>query len=245
MEGFRKHPEAMLSITAGLRMDAHGNVIGAPLVNWTPGLYSPPDGFRAILEKGHPDWTSVVFRSDVLQMVGGLDEEAGGASDFDYLLRIAARFPIVVSTEIGAIFVVHGGNHSANPATYTQAGWRKIIANHTAPSDVIPATTVEFARKALTVHLVNTIFMTNGVYATLRKRWRDSHEAAHILRQEYGLWMRASLLDTIGWACENLPFAHRLFVGLNAVRRFLTKLKRRSLQRRFGNYAEYLVGLRQ
>jgi hypothetical protein len=243
MEGFKHYPEAMLSATATLKMDTDGRILGATLLDWKPGLYQPPDGFLAMLDKGYPLWTSVVFRQEVLHEAGGLDEETGVPSDLDYLLRIAARLPIVVSTELGGIFVVHGANWSSTPKALPVSGLLKVIQNQT-QDERVPVQARAHARKVLTKALIQTIFVMNGLRSIVLKRWRDSHEAAHVLRWDYRLWIRASVLSVVSWACEHLPLAHRAVVTFYSVRRLLKRLRQRPLQRQFGSYAAYLSSVR-
>jgi hypothetical protein len=243
MEGFTKYPEAILSATATLRMDDTGRILGAPLLKWKPGLYRPPDGFLAMLDKLHPDWTSIVFRREVLREAGELDEETDAPSDLDYMLRVAAHYPIAVSTEPGAIFVMHAGGYSSTPKVYTSPGWLKMIQNQTEDSRV-PIRARAHAGTVLTKRLTQRLFLTNGFYSLVIRRWHDSHEAAHVLRRDYGLWIRASILSAAGWACQNLPLAHRALVTVYALRRLLTRLRQQPLQRQFGAYAAYLGGVR-
>src|ERR1017187_8035333 len=149
MEGFNSYPEAILSATATLKMDEAGRILNAPLLKWKPGLYQPPDGFLSMLDKMHPDWTSVVFRQEVLREAGGLDEETRAPSDLDYMLRIAARFPIVVSNELGAIFVVHAKGYSSTPKVFTGPGFLKMIQNQT-EDERIPIQARAHAKTVLT-----------------------------------------------------------------------------------------------
>jgi hypothetical protein len=240
MEGFKKYPEAMLSATANLRIDDAGKVLEVNLLNWKPGLYQPPDGFVAMLDKMHPDWTSVVFRQCVLQEAGGLDEETGGAFDLDYLLRVAARFPIVVSTEFGAIFVAHGRNVSANLTLGpTRTGWLKMIQNQT-EDERVPARARDHARQVLTERFKQTLFVAHGLGAITRGNWQASRQAAQILRRDYGLWARASMLSVASWTCERLPLAHRATAACRVAMRLFKRVKRGPLQKKFGSYAAYL-----
>jgi hypothetical protein len=244
MEGFRNYPEALLSATATLQMDTAGRILSAPVLEWTPGLYLPPDGFVAMLDKLHPEWTSVVLRREVLKEVGRPDEETGAPFDLDYELRIAARFPIVVSNEPGAIFVEHAESFSSSPKLCTTwPGWLKMIENQT-EDERVSAGAREHAKTVLTRRLVNRLFMTHGLGAILRRDWKDSRESARILRSCYKLWAAPSILDLVGWACEHLPLVHSVAIAVGDSRRLLarhvTRRRQRPVQRRFGHWAEYL-----
>jgi glycosyltransferase involved in cell wall biosynthesis len=75
------------------------------------GYFAPPDGALEILS-GQRLWTSVIFRSEVVDHVGVLDIEAGMALDFDFQLRIAAHHPIITSNQPSAIFSLDEGSIS-------------------------------------------------------------------------------------------------------------------------------------
>ena len=239
LEGFTNYPDAIMSATVTLKIDNTGRILSAPLLKWKPGLYQPPDCFLSILDDTHPDWTSVVFRQDVLRKAGVLDEETGACSDLDYLLRVAANFPVVVSNELGAIFLVHAGGYSSTPKVFTSTGWSKLIENQAGDARV-PIQARAHARTVLINSLTHRLFAVNGLRSLAAQRWDDSREAADILRRNHGLWMRASVLNAATWACEHLPFAHRALVIIYKVKDSLTRFRLRPLQKQFGSYAKYL-----
>jgi hypothetical protein len=75
-----------------------------------------------MLDNRHPTWTAVVFRREALRDVGVLDRAVGPPSDLDYELRIAARFPVVVSFDTCAVYMHHSGSGSAREDTRVAAG---------------------------------------------------------------------------------------------------------------------------
>ncbi|MGA2653315.1 MAG: glycosyltransferase family 2 protein [Terracidiphilus sp.] len=239
LEGFNNYPEAIMSATATLRMDKAGRIIEVPLLKWRPGLYQPPDCFLSILDDMHPDWTSVVFRQDVVRKAGVLDEETGAPTDLDYLLRVAANFPVVISNEPGAIFIMHPEGYGSTPGVYTSTGWLKLIENQ-AGDERIPIQARTYARAVLTNTLTQKIFVLNGFHSLLAQRWDDSREAARVLRQDYGLRMKASILSALSWGCEYLPLAHRALVIMYKVKDSLKRLRVLPLQKRFGYCAKFL-----
>ncbi len=238
LEGFRKHPEAMMSVTATLQIDGKGRLVGAPILGWRAGLYAPPDGYLAMLNLGHPEWTSVLFRREVLMEAGTLDEDTGAPADLDYLLRIASRFPIVVSTNPGAIWVT-GVGYSATPHVSTGPGWLKMIRNQT-QNDQLPPDARRQAELVLTKRLTDRIFITNGFYAIVERRWEDARVAARTLGTDHGLSMRASILRLAIWVCERLPLAHHGVVAFCEARRIYVQSRRSQLEKDFGSYSSYL-----
>jgi len=93
-----------------LQTDESGRVWHLPSASWRVGMQHPPESFLSMLHG--TQWTGMIFRSEVLCSVGGLDEQAGFVTDFDFMLRVARRHSIVVADEPCAIYTVHGGSSS-------------------------------------------------------------------------------------------------------------------------------------
>lgn len=242
MAGFREHPESIMSVSTTILMDDAGRVVGAPILDWEPGFYKPPEGLIAMLDKIHPDWAGIVFRREVMAEVGEADIETRPHFDLDFELRIAGRCAMTVSRDPGAIFVLHPNSVSGTSGlTERHAGWLKLIRNLT-QDEHIPLAAREHARAVLTERTRRSLFLAHGLGAIARKRWQDNREAAHLLRVGYDRPLKAALLRLTGWCCENLPFAHPAFTGLSAIQRSLGSRKRMRgpLQQKYGDYAVYL-----
>lgn len=109
MEELSRVPEAICFVGATLRVDHRQRVLGAPVALWRGGLYRPGESIIEALGKGHPEWTGILFRSEVLSTVGFIDPSLGLAGDTDFLFRVFDRYPIVVSPKPCAIFFCHSG----------------------------------------------------------------------------------------------------------------------------------------
>ncbi len=105
-------PDAGAFAGASIRSDPAGRTYRSPSLAWKPGVYAPPRGCFGILGHGNFDWTSMLFRRAAFDAIGGLDEAVGEPSDLDLQLRMAARFPLVVSTDPCAVFVIGTQNAS-------------------------------------------------------------------------------------------------------------------------------------
>jgi hypothetical protein len=111
-----EQPDAILFSGATIWVSPVGEISDVPVGRWRKGVYRPPDGLFAILQHGHPDFTGTLFRREVLDRVGTLDEATGNAIDRDFLCRCAAQYPIVISTTPCAVFSYNlGGAGSAHP----------------------------------------------------------------------------------------------------------------------------------
>ena len=240
LRGLEKYPEAICSSLATITMDDAGRVLGVPLLNWRPGFYAPPEGLLTILKYQHPDWTGTLFRREVVERVGGLDEEIGASGDLDYLLRITVRFPIVVSREPGAIFVTHPLSLSgASRFDTIWPGCFNMIRN-LAGDERIPCDVRTQAERALTENLKNRLFMHQGLRYLVERNWEDALKAAEVLGNHYHLRSRAFLLRASTQACRHLPPVYFILHGLYRLRELLGRLKNRQLQKDYGVYARLL-----
>jgi glycosyltransferase involved in cell wall biosynthesis len=74
------------------------------LSNWQSGIFMPPSGLEAIAERGHSEWTGIVFRTKGALLDGSLREDLGVYTDVEFTLRRAAIADYIVDTEPGAVF---------------------------------------------------------------------------------------------------------------------------------------------
>jgi GT2 family glycosyltransferase len=134
MAGFDTWPAAMMSVASTIEVTASGELRYVPLSRWgREGLFEPPDGAMRMVGNRHPTWTTILFRQEVLERVGTLDLDVGAPSDLDFELRIALRFPIVVSMRPCGAYVSHPDSGSTTETAGIAAGYdvmrRKIVAD--------------------------------------------------------------------------------------------------------------------
>jgi hypothetical protein len=137
LEGLRRHPDAMFSVTDVVIVDYRYRVMEYKLRNHTDGYYDPPNGLVTIFAKGNLTWTGILFRREVKDVVGLLDGDIGAPSDTDFIYRTAARCPYVLVKRPGAVFVYWGQDINY---FQSQAGLRKMISNienSGVPADVL------------------------------------------------------------------------------------------------------------
>ncbi len=239
LAGFEKYPEAMLSALVTIHMDDKGRVLDAPMLKWPPGLCRPPEGLLAMLRYRHPEWTGILFRREVIEKVGGLDEEAGGTSDLDFELRAAARFPLVVTLQPGAIFVSHPASQcSTADVDLMWPGWLKMIRN-LVEDEQIPEGVRRYASQVLTDRAKKYLFL-NGLRSVTRGNWEDAYKSAEFLRNHYHLRGRALMLQVSATAGRNVPLAQNVFRLMPALRKLVLRIKNRRLHFVYGAYARQL-----
>lgn len=117
LTALKSYPEARFFVGLMLSVDKDGTVRDAPQRSWRAGFILPPELFPNIVDfSAHCTWTSMLFNTDLIASVGGIDPDIGAPSDLDFEARIAARWPGVVSHEPCAIFWAH-------PASFSAAHW--------------------------------------------------------------------------------------------------------------------------
>ena len=125
LETFAQYPALML---VGLDC-LHAEVGGALLRHREigPGTYLPPHGLLEMLRQGHLNWTSVLFRREALELIGGLDPKTDLYLDFDVLIRLAGRAPFAVRPEAGAVYFYHDAASSSS-ASIDDDRWNAFAA---------------------------------------------------------------------------------------------------------------------
>jgi Glycosyl transferase family 2 len=238
LEGFRQYPDAIFSACSVISMTDKGEVINSQLSLWPrEGYYTPPEGLLQMLGMKHPTWTGVLFRREVIQKLGFLDEGIGRLSDMDYELRIGALFPFVISQKPCAIFVHHPLSSSSLITLHSfWPGWLKVIRNLKEDERISMGVRIQVEEK-LTSQLKSNLFATNLI---LRKEFGDAYRAADILRNYDDQEKRAEVLFTLTKVCEYFPPACSLLVGRMKIRAVLRRLRSRDLQKQFGHYARLL-----
>ena len=240
IEGFEKHPEAVFSATATIYMDEGGTILEAPVLQWEPGLYRPPAGLQAILKHGHPAWTGIVFRREVWDDVGGLDEAVGPPGDLDFEMRIAAHFPIVVSTLPGAIFVIHPSSVSGSRQfDLTWPSWSRLIVNITR-DEGIPIEIRLYAKEVLTRNVKRRLFVFHGLGSIAIRRPEEARRAAQVLRAHFRCHGRAVLLHAMAKLSETLPATLSVLAYLKRLRWRIFRIMNRGAQHNFGQIARHL-----
>ncbi|MEP6907953.1 MAG: glycosyltransferase family 2 protein, partial [Pseudoxanthomonas sp.] len=103
-----EHPEAMFWAGMTLSVDERGTIWDGRVDRWSrEGVFNPPEGLMAMMHGMAPAWTGIVFRREVLERVGFLDRAALGPSDLDFILRVAALYPFVLSKHPSAVYMLN------------------------------------------------------------------------------------------------------------------------------------------
>jgi GT2 family glycosyltransferase len=146
LEAFDQHPSAGVFVGRLLYWD-----IEIPARTRTlyalerAGLYPAPTAFIEVLRNSqNHTWTSMMFRREVVEALGGVDDSIGYAADLEFQLRVMAHFPAVVSHEPCAIYCLSQSSGSFQDwLTPFLPSMRSILAKFSADETIEPATRQE------------------------------------------------------------------------------------------------------
>jgi cellulose synthase/poly-beta-1,6-N-acetylglucosamine synthase-like glycosyltransferase len=213
-----RYPQAGLFAGSTLELDAADRVQYAPLAWWPrEGLYEPAESVVRMLGNRHPTWTGIVFRSDALRAAGGLDRAASMALDLDAELRVAARYPIVISFAPSAIYAPHVGSVSAVETPAVIPSYERIIANIEA-IESLPQTVRERAATQLQRQLRMKL-VEIAVKAQLHGDPAVALESATLLRSKHGPWWLGFGTMSMVRICSRVSLARRALGWLDSTRR--------------------------
>jgi glycosyltransferase involved in cell wall biosynthesis len=128
LEAFEKYPDIAMAAGSVIDVEDNGDIRRVSLLWPDKEYFLAPEGLFKIIGKGIC-WTGCLFRTEAVRKVGLLDPASIGI-DMDFVYRVAAQFPIVLSKKPVAVYVVHSLACSLNTAIdLAVPGWLKIISN--------------------------------------------------------------------------------------------------------------------
>lgn len=216
---FSRFPDAMFSALATIRADNEGRATAVPVLAWREGIYPPPSGLFEILNKQQPEITGTLFRQEVLREVGTLDPEAGLFADLDYECRIAARWPIAVSREPGAIFVSHRDSLSMAVPLETDWAFRQRICANLQRDEKIPPEVRARACEQILAAFYRGSLAHGGLGHVANRQWDTAESAAKILREGYHRPGRAFVLRSLARIGRKWPWVSAPLRALKRVRK--------------------------
>ena len=239
LSGFRNFPDAMFSAGSVITISDQGHVLIATLSSWKrDGYFTPPEGVMEIAKGNHPIINGILFRREVIDVFKGLDPNIV-AADLDLELRVAARFPYVVSRKPTALFVCHPSSigMSAN-STLMWPSFLKIMEN-LQNDDMIASDTYAYAERFLTGYFQKMLLIF-GLRSAIRGDFLDTIKSADILRTHYQAHSKAFILAILSKSLENIKAIHTLARFCFNIAKFMSRVKNRRLQKEFGSLARFL-----
>ena len=241
MRKLEAFPDAAFWAGTTIVMDDEGVVRDA--TNWPEAHYTAPDGLLAMIANNYMIWTSMLFRTQPISTLGGLDPDVGAPIDTDFMLRIAARFAFITSPDPAAIWSCHSESSTvaADPA-FIWPGWLKTMRNIT-DDERLPADLRLQVGRSLNDQVRRQLFQI-GYNSIRQKKLGDALQSAQILREYFPQDRRAHILSVLAWLGRFVPGTYGL---VHLVDRFRSavrpgaRAKALDLQNRFGQYARHLI----
>ena len=112
VETLEAYPSAGFFAGATIHENERGMALTVSLRDWEEGLYEPPRGLLAMLQKGHPTWTGIVFRRACAEGFRRVHELT--LSDLAFELQIASQRSFYATPTPVAILTLHPAKKSAN-----------------------------------------------------------------------------------------------------------------------------------
>lgn len=234
-------PDAAFWAGTAIVMRDDGTVKDA--TDWPEQRYEAPEGLVAMVDNNHLIWTSVLFRTDLVKRIGGLDPDVGAPIDTDYMLRIAARYPYLTAQAPSAIWMSHPESSTvlADPG-FVWPCWLKAIRNITDNAE-LPAPVRLQVGRGLTAQLQRQLFQI-GANSIRQNKFDDARIVAHILRETYGLKGRAVLLAGLAAMLSRIPALRPLLPWADRARsRLRPHAQKRTarMQARYRDYARFIA----
>jgi hypothetical protein len=237
LDDLARHPQAMFWAGVTFNIDEHNTICDARVMRWPrEGLFEPPEGLTLIMGGKSPTFTGIVFRREVLESVGLLDQETLGPADLDFLVKITARHSFLLYKIPVAVFTVNSASFSATqPLSSFWPGWKKMFHN----LEVIDGLPEKIKTQALALLQADgkRMLFRRGANALAQRRYEFSRDAAAALAVDCGESGKAAFLRSITWLCEKSSICQHIYTGAY---RFV---ERRLMRSRVGlqeHYVQYI-----
>lgn len=185
LEGFNEHRDAVFS--GGMSIVTNGHeVLDVLPRNKSGGYYNTPESILEELRGNAAIWTSILFRKEVVETEGLLDAEVGGPADVDWICRVAAHNPWVVSKNPSALFIMHSTSYNNTTSDYrfVWPGWLKMVKK-LSEDEKIPLETRLQVEQILMQQLKQWLYIL-GIRAVSEKNFNSAYASAELLRKELG-----------------------------------------------------------
>ena len=195
LTALQQNPEAMFWVGTTLNVSPDGRIWDARMERWPrDGVYSGMEGVMLMTGGGAPNWTAMVFRTEILRTSGFIDPSVGGPSDLDFTLRMAALHLFIVERVPVAVSTLNPESFSATkPLHAFWPGWERMMEK--APT--LPGLTHDQGQTLLAALRVDArrMLFRRGVNALASGRVDFASDAAVEIRQldRFRAWLLANL----------------------------------------------------
>ena len=131
LQGFKEHPEAGFSAGRTLISNAKGKFSRAQFLHPFLNGYFPAGLGINLLLSPHcfPVWTGILFKSAILNQIGGIDRKAGYTIDMEFTLRYASFSSFVIRPKPVAVLMKWKQAFSTIPVNIHETNLDILIGN--------------------------------------------------------------------------------------------------------------------
>ncbi len=223
LKEFKKHPDAGFVAGSTAIMTEQGSIVRIPLSYWPlEGKFNSPEGVYEMIGK-YPVPTSVLFRKKATKQAK-IDMENPQYWDCDYLLQIAAAFPIVISKKPCAIFRQYENSFSnqQNLERHEDA-FKKLIKNIQKNKNL----TSDQSKKAANFILFDLArsYKHFLLQSLMNKQFEEAFRIAKLIGLYPSFERKSKLYLVIAKFCKLLPFSLHGLRALKIFKHLLRRLK--------------------
>lgn len=159
---FSRYPDAMFVVFRCLYTNEDLSVLSVLSNNLKPGFYHPTNGFEEFLNHGPKTWTSIMFRSSIINS-NRLEPTLGASFDMDFIFRLASQYPFFVTDAVGAAYVARDNSYTgSNEFLLLDVEGRSLFYSRILNSYLLPKNvarrTVGSLRRNYNMRLIRMIF---------------------------------------------------------------------------------------
>jgi glycosyltransferase involved in cell wall biosynthesis len=185
-----RYPEAQFFLGSTVDCSPTGKIISAEALKWTQEYYEPPAGALEVIQR-YFNWTGALFRKNVLEKVQ-LDPEVKPI-DYDFILRLAARFPFAVSKKTCAFFTIHPDSYSSlSGLKLFWPSWLKIA--HNLQEALEPFPSAQLPAKALLHSRLKQRLFRLTIHFLSEKKFEAADQVLEVYKSQFGEDRRLAFL---------------------------------------------------
>lgn len=230
LQGFERHPDAIFSAGSTISMTESGAVTHIPMNSWEQdGYFTPPEGLflwtmqRCVYIQGY------LFRREVLDKIGSLDPDVFNA-DFDYVWRVASRFPYVVSYTPCVVIIIHENQTTRTSHATVWTNSYAVMRERLAQNDMLALADRAKAQIILRETFAEALFHI-GIRALRDRDFHQARQIVSLLAQDLGASRNSYILYIITFFCKYSRIAyHALNIAYSVRLRYLTFRSRQRLE---------------
>ncbi|SRR5581483_613797 len=234
LKGFHCFPDSAFSAASTLILSAKGEIVRVPVDLWSKEGYFPPTEALTEMIAKYPIPTCVLFRKEVIEEVP-IDRDNALTWDCDFLLQIAARYPIFVSKRPCGIFLHHSFSYS-NAQNFEK--WKDALNRMSERLSSLEHLSEEI-RISLLRLIRNDLKACNRAFIVQSILNKEHEKASHygmIFKRSYGNSHTLSLLLTFSKLSTFFPFLINILLLLKKI----IRAKRRQYHYLYRHYASWL-----